>query len=147
MSIGMPQRVCTARGELSPGRQRPQRKSQYGKGFRIQNQSIKKKGCCDNSKAVWNKQSDKTEGRVGEVVPQHVTTWFYWGPPLKRTRHCGEPYGGHADGCGGHANGCGHRHNFPRTQPHPQTPKWNGNPRYAFGKKHGPVQASGHLRH
>ena len=33
------------------------------------------------------------------------------------------------------ANGCGHRHNFPRTQPHPQTPKWNGNPRYAFGKK------------
>ena len=25
------------------------------------------------------------------------------------------------------ANGC-------RTQPHPQTPKWNGNPRYAFGK-------------
>ena len=33
------------------------------------------------------------------------------------------------------ADGCGHRHNFPRTQPHPQTPKWNGNPRYAFGKK------------
>ena len=34
------------------------------------------------------------------------------------------------------ANGCGHRHNFSRTQPHPHTPKWNGNPRYAFGKKH-----------
>ena len=33
------------------------------------------------------------------------------------------------------ANGCGHRHNFPPTQPHPHTPKWNGNPRYAFGKK------------
>ena len=33
------------------------------------------------------------------------------------------------------ADGCAHRHNFPRTQPHPQTPKWNGNPRYAFGKK------------
>ena len=37
------------------------------------------------------------------------------------------------------ADGCGHRHNFPRTQPHPQTPKWNGNPRYAFGKIEPPI--------
>ena len=43
-----------------------------------------------------------------------------------------------ADGCGRLrtvANGCGRKRNFWRTQPHPQTPKWNGNPRYAFGKK------------
>ena len=33
------------------------------------------------------------------------------------------------------ANGCGRKRKTWRTQPHPQTPKWNGNPRYAFGKK------------
>ena len=32
------------------------------------------------------------------------------------------------------ANGCGRKRKTWRTQPHPQTPKWNGNPRYAFGK-------------
>ena len=32
------------------------------------------------------------------------------------------------------ADGCGRKRNFWRTQPHPQTPKWNGNPRYALGK-------------
>ena len=33
------------------------------------------------------------------------------------------------------ADGCGRKRQTWRTQPHPQTPKWNGNPRYAFGKK------------
>ena len=32
------------------------------------------------------------------------------------------------------ADGCERKHKTWRTQPHPQTPKWNGNPRYAFGK-------------
>ena len=53
------------------------------------------------------------------------------------TRHCGEPYGVTADGCGRLptvANGCSRKRKTWRTQPHPQTPKWNGNPRYAFGK-------------
>ena len=33
------------------------------------------------------------------------------------------------------ADGCNRKGKTWRTQPHPQTPKWNGNPRYAFGKK------------
>ena len=33
------------------------------------------------------------------------------------------------------ADGCDRKRKTWRTQPHPQTPKWNGNPRYAFGKK------------
>ena len=33
------------------------------------------------------------------------------------------------------ANGCDRKRKTWRTQPHPQTPKWNGNPRYAFGKR------------
>ena len=33
------------------------------------------------------------------------------------------------------ADGCERKRKTWRTQPHPQTPKWNGNPRYAFGKK------------
>ena len=62
--------------------------------------------------------------------------------PSWRTRHCGEPSAADtqtvADGCGRLrtvADGCGRKRNFWRTQPHPQTPKWNGNPRYAFGNK------------
>ena len=59
-------------------------------------------------------------------------------------RVCGERYGGHANGwavtqrLGSHANGCQWLttwSNFWQTQPCPQTPNWNGNPRYAFGKK------------
>ena len=33
------------------------------------------------------------------------------------------------------ADGCDRKRKTWRTQPHPQTPKWNGNPCYAFGKK------------
>ena len=37
------------------------------------------------------------------------------------------------------ADGCERKRKTWRTQPHPQTPKWNGNPRYAFGKKMSPI--------
>ena len=66
------------------------------------------------------------------------STWHAFGTPSRRTRHCGEPYGPHANGCERLrtvADGCERKRKTWRTQPHPQTPKWNGNPRYAFGKK------------
>ena len=37
------------------------------------------------------------------------------------------------------ADGCERKRKTWRTQPHPQTPKWNGNPRYAFGKNRGNI--------
>ena len=77
----------------------------------------------DNSSANTNITAATTSqlDTLSGPLLRHSPLWRALRRSHKRLRPC--------------ADGCQHRHNFPRTQPHPQTPKWNGNPRYAFGKK------------